>query len=71
MNTTRQNGSLYTHIQNKIATVEFGHPASNSFPSELLARLTNELNLLSKNQEVSIIILKSEGELGEGNIEPI
>jgi methylglutaconyl-CoA hydratase len=62
MNTTRQNGSLYTHIQNKIATVEFGHPASNSFPSELLARLTNELNLLSKNQEVSIIILKSEGE---------
>ena len=62
MNTTRQNGSLYIHIQNKIATVEFGHPASNSFPSELLARLTNELNLLSKNQEVSIIILKSEGE---------
>lgn len=62
MNTTRQNGSLYTHIQNKIATVEFGHPASNSFPSELLSRLTNELNLLSKNQEVSIIILKSEGE---------
>lgn len=62
MNTTRQNGSLYTHIQNKIATVEFGHPASNSFPSELLARLTNELNSLSKNQEVSIIILKSEGE---------
>ena len=62
MNTTRQNGSLYIHIQNKIATVEFGHPASNSFPSELLARLTNELNSLSKNQEVSIIILKSEGE---------
>lgn len=62
MNTTRQNGSLYTHIQNKIATVEFGHPASNSFPSELLARLTNELNSLSKNEEVSIIILKSEGE---------
>ncbi|PQJ75844.1 enoyl-CoA hydratase/isomerase family protein [Polaribacter gangjinensis] len=62
MNTTRQNGSLYTHIQNRIATVEFGHPASNSFPSELLVRLTNELNLLSKNDEVSIIILKSEGE---------
>lgn len=62
MNTTRQNGSLYTHIQNKIATVEFGHPASNSFPSELLARLTNELNSLSKKDEISVIILKSEGE---------
>ena len=33
MTTNRQNGSLYVNIQNKIATVEFGHPASNSFPS--------------------------------------
>lgn len=62
MTTTRQNGSLFTSIQNNIATIEFGHPASNSFPSELLARLTNELNSLSKNNEVSVIILKSEGE---------
>jgi methylglutaconyl-CoA hydratase len=62
MTTTRQNGSLYTNIQNKIATIEFGHPASNSFPSELLERLTNELNAVSNNEEVSVIILKSEGE---------
>jgi len=62
MTTTRQNGSLYTNIQNKIATIEFGHPASNSFPSELLNRLTNELNAISHNNEVAIIILKSEGE---------
>jgi methylglutaconyl-CoA hydratase len=62
MTTTRQNGSLYTNIQNKIATLEFGHPASNSFPSELLARLTKELNILSENESISVIILKSEGE---------
>jgi methylglutaconyl-CoA hydratase len=62
MTTTRQNGSLYTHIQNKIATIEFGHPASNSFPSELLGRLTKELISVGKNHEVSVIILKSEGE---------
>ena len=62
MTTNRQNGSLYVNIQNKIATVEFGHPASNSFPGELLSRLTNELNSLSKNDEVAVIILKSEGE---------
>lgn len=62
MSTTRQNGSLYTSINNKIATVEFGHPASNSFPSELLDRLTTELNLLSSNNDVSVIVLKSEGE---------
>jgi methylglutaconyl-CoA hydratase len=62
MTTTRQKGSLYTTIQNKIATLEFGHPASNSFPSELLARLTEELNAMSKNESISVIILKSEGE---------
>ena len=62
MNTTREQGSLYTNIQGAIATLEFGHPASNSFPSELLARLTNELHSLSKNDSISVIILKSEGE---------
>ena len=62
MNTNRENGSLYTNIQNKIATIEFGHPASNSFPSELLDRLTTELNSISYNNEVSVIVLKSEGE---------
>lgn len=61
MTTTRENGSLYTHINNKIATVEFGHPASNSFPSELLARLANEFDNLSNNDEVAVIVLKSEG----------
>ena len=62
MITTRPNGSLYTKIENKIATIEFGHPASNSFPSELLQRLTNEFNTLSQNPDVNIIVLKSEGE---------
>lgn len=60
--TTRPNGSLYTKIDNKIATVEFGHPASNSFPGELLQRLTDELNALSNNADVNLIVLKSEGE---------
>lgn len=62
MGTLRENGSLYTSIQGKIATVEFGHPASNSFPSELLDRLTAELNALSENDTISLIVLKSEGE---------
>ena len=62
MTTSRAAGSLYTHIQNGIATVEFGHPASNSFPSVLLDRLTKELHSLSNNDEVFVIVLKSEGE---------
>lgn len=62
MTTTRLNGSLYTHIENKVATVEFGHPASNSFPSGLLDRLAKEFDKLSTNDEVAVIVLKSEGD---------
>lgn len=60
--TTRENGSLYTSVNNKVATLEFGHPASNSFPSELLDRLAKEFDKLSQSDDVSVIILKSEGE---------
>lgn len=62
MTSDKQNGSLYTTIQNKIATITFEHPASNSFPSEQLQRLTTEINALSSNSDVSVIILKSVGE---------
>ncbi|WP_439129744.1 enoyl-CoA hydratase/isomerase family protein [Polaribacter sp.] len=62
MTTKRKNGSLYTNIQNQIATIEFGHPASNSFPSELLERLTKELFAVGNNKDVAVIVLKSEGE---------
>jgi len=62
MGTTRTNGSLYTNIVNRVATVEFGHPASNSFVAELLERLTKTLVELSENDEVSVIVLKSEGD---------
>lgn len=62
MITTQTNGSLYTHIDRNIAVIEFGHPASNSFPSVLLERLANEFGTLSKNDQVAIIVLKSEGD---------
>lgn len=62
MTTQRSEGSLHTNIVKKIATIEFGHPASNSFPSILLNRLTKELQRVSTIDEVSVIILKSEGE---------
>jgi len=62
MVTTRKNGSLYTRIDGKVAHVEFGHPASNSFVSELLERLTDTINELSDNEAISVILLKSEGE---------
>ncbi len=54
-------GSLTTVIENKIATVEFGHPASNSFPRSLLDKLTAEITALSSNDEVVVIVIKSSG----------
>lgn len=54
-------GSLLTTIDNKIATVTFGHPSSNSFPRELLDRLTTKFNNLSADPTVSVIIIQSEG----------
>lgn len=54
-------GSISVAIENKIATITFSHPASNSFPSELLQKLTSELNKISSNTEVNVVVLQSEG----------
>ena len=62
MITPRQHGRLDTTIRNNIATITFGHPASTSFPSELLERLTNELISVGKNPSIAVIILTSQGE---------
>lgn len=62
MTTTRENGSLYSKIENGIGIIEFGHPASNSFPGVLLERLEQAICEYSDNTEVKVIILKSEGE---------
>ncbi|MFD2517292.1 enoyl-CoA hydratase/isomerase family protein [Salinimicrobium flavum] len=62
MTTNRENGSLYTHITHGIATIEFGHPAGNSFPSELLERLEKAFKELSDDEQVKLIVLRSEGE---------
>ena len=62
MATNRANGSIYTNIKDNIATVEFGHPASNSFVAEMLDRLTAEFDKLSDNDSISVIVLKSEGD---------
>ncbi|MEM8507422.1 MAG: enoyl-CoA hydratase/isomerase family protein [Bacteroidota bacterium] len=62
MTTTRKQGSLFTKVENQIAYVEFGHPASNSFVSALLERLTKTFEDLAVNKDVSVVLLKSEGD---------
>ncbi len=56
-----KSGTITTSILNQVATIEFSHPSSNSFPSTLLQELTDEINTLSKIDSASIIILKSSG----------
>lgn len=61
MPTENQAGLLLTSIENKIATLEFSHPASNSFPAELLRNLANEINSLSTHPDVLVLVIKSQG----------
>ena len=45
-----------------VATIEFGHPLSNSLPGKILNKLANTITDLSGNDTVKVIILKSAGE---------
>lgn len=53
---------IKSDIVNQIATIEFYHPKSNSFPSTQLRELIRIINELGQNDEVKIIILKSAGD---------
>src|SRR5690606_31234490 len=53
---------IKSDIENGIATIEFHHPKSNSFPSTQLQELIRMIDDLGGNDEVKIIILKSEGD---------
>ena len=46
-------------INNKIATITFFHPASNSFTSQMLHDLTNQFDDLNSNNLVNVIVLQS------------
>jgi methylglutaconyl-CoA hydratase len=45
-----------------IATIEFGHPLSNSLPGKILNLLADTITDLGKKEEVKVIVLKSSGE---------
>jgi methylglutaconyl-CoA hydratase len=49
-------------IENAIATIEFFHPAHNSLPGDILAKLVEGINEAGSNDEVKVVILKSGGE---------
>jgi methylglutaconyl-CoA hydratase len=49
-------------IKNRIATVEFFHPKSNSLPGKILAKLAQIISKMGQDDEVLVIILKSGGD---------
>ncbi len=49
-------------IEEQIATIEFFHPAHNSLPSDILAKLANTITEVGQNDEVLVIVLKSGGQ---------
>ena len=54
-------GSISISIDARVATIEFGHPASNSFPAQLLYQLTETIETLGQNPDVAVVVLKSQG----------
>ncbi|MEJ6777628.1 MAG: enoyl-CoA hydratase/isomerase family protein [Crocinitomicaceae bacterium] len=44
-----------------IATIEFGHPLSNSLPGKILQKLADSISDLGENNNVKVIILRSAG----------
>lgn len=55
-------GTITIEFKDKIATIEFYHPSSNSFPSYLLEELKLAFTTLSDNKTIQVIVLKSKGE---------
>lgn len=48
--------------ENGIATIEFGHPMSNSLPGKILQKLADTITELGQNEQVKVIVLRSSGE---------
>ena len=58
-----QQGHVNINVsENGIATIEFGHPLSNSLPGKILNLLADTIREAGKNENVKVIVLKSAGE---------
>ncbi|NRB84465.1 MAG: enoyl-CoA hydratase/isomerase family protein [Winogradskyella sp.] len=49
-------------IDNKVGYIEFFHPAHNSLPGDLLAKLANTIREAGQNNAIKVIVLKSGGD---------
>lgn len=61
MSLQKATAAITISIDATIATIAFGHPASNSFPSLLLKELTSTIETVGQNPEVAVVVLRSQG----------
>lgn len=55
-------GTIKSTVENGIGTITFFHPQSNSMPGVQLRNLAAEIEKLGKDDNVKVIVLKSEGD---------
>ncbi len=55
-------GHVTHSINEGIATIEFGHPKSNSLPGKVLKKLAETITHLGEESEVKVIVLRSAGD---------
>ncbi|HEY8166006.1 MAG TPA: enoyl-CoA hydratase/isomerase family protein [Gemmatimonadaceae bacterium] len=55
-------GNVRSETKDRIATITFFHPKSNSLPGALLARLAEEVKAAGENRDARVIVLRSEGD---------
>lgn len=49
-------------IKNEVGYIEFFHPAHNSLPGDVLAKLANTIKEAGENDAIKVIVLKSGGD---------
>jgi len=62
MSAVNQGHVKYEVSENGIATIEFGHPLSNSLPGKILGQLAKTISDVGAMNSVKVIVLKSAGE---------
>ncbi|ANI90632.1 enoyl-CoA hydratase [Arachidicoccus ginsenosidimutans] len=55
-----KDGYVKAEVHNHIATIEFFHPKGNSLPTKLLAKLTQEIDHISHDENTRVVLLRSE-----------
>ena len=55
-------GHVVSQRQNAVMTIEFGHPAHNSLPANLLEELVQAIDQASEDNEVKVVVLRSFGD---------